>query len=101
MFKLSAVLSGVNGTAESMAGQSANCHGVSAKRSIGGYQRQSNKGTSQVSKGQEVLAVLCSTESGLRSYCGSFESLAPESIALCQLSPATIGNQESLGGQIV
>lgn len=31
MFKLNAVLSGVSGTAESIAGQRANCHGISAK----------------------------------------------------------------------
>lgn len=61
MFKQNDILSGVNGTAESMAGQRVNCHGISAKDSIGGYQKQSHKDTSLVNKGQEVLTILCST----------------------------------------
>lgn len=61
MFNLNDVLSGVNGTAESMAGQRVHCHGVSAKDSIGGYQKQSDKDTSLENKGQEVLTILGST----------------------------------------
>ena len=61
MFKLNDILSGVNGTAESMTGQRVNCRGISANDSIDVYQKQSHKDTRLVNKGQEVLTILCST----------------------------------------
>lgn len=59
------VLNGINGTAGSLKGQRVNCYGISAKFSIGSYQKKINIDTSLVSKGQEVLTILYNTYQAL------------------------------------